>query len=160
GAELGRAAALPDTAEALLTLARLEDMRGETAEAALHREEALDISRRMSDHWSSAFVLNQLGLQARRAAQLERAEALLAESAAVWGESRRLMGQRAALMNLVLLYLERGAVSDSISRGCDMLDLCRELGDTSPTTARCVEIAAQVLGAVGWFEEAVLLLHS
>jgi tetratricopeptide (TPR) repeat protein len=160
GVPLGREAALADTARALLTLARVEDIRADTAQAALHREEALEVSRRMGDPWSLAFVLNDLGAHARRAGELGRAEALLAESQTLWGETGTRMGQRAALMNLVMVLLERGALIRSISLAREMLELCRGIGDTSPTTARCVEIAAQVLNTVGSVDAGVLLIST
>ena len=70
------------------------------------------------------------------------------------------MGARAAVMNLVLVLLERGAISRSISLAREMLDACLDLADTSLTTARCVEIVAQVLSEIGSLDAAVLLVSS
>src|SRR5262249_52961325 len=80
------------------------------------------------------------------------------ESYTLWLQSGSLMGQRAALMNLAVISLERGALERSAAFTRGSLDLCREMADTSATAARCIEIAAGVLHSSGSDETAICLL--
>jgi hypothetical protein len=71
------------------------------------------------------------------------------------------MGERAAVMNLALVTLDRGALTRSTELALESLELSQDMGDDgSATTVRCVEIAAQVLGALASTPAAVTLLAS
>ena len=106
-------------------------------------------------------MLNELSQEARRGGQLEQAQALLEECHVLWRESGTRMGERAAVMNLALVTLDRGALTRSTELALESLELSQDMGDDgSATTVRCVEIAAQVLGALASTPAAVTLLAS
>jgi len=158
GLALGRdAGILAAVAEALVSSARIEAARGHPADARRSREEALTIQRRMGDAWGIAYVLNDLCQQSREEGQLEAAQALEEEALALWSESGSRMGVRAALMNLTVITLEQGARARASELAGEMLDLCHEMADASASTVRCVEIAANVLQALGSAEVALRL---
>jgi hypothetical protein len=141
-----------------VSLAITARARGNDAQARRHLEAALQIQRSLGDAWGIAYVLNDLGQAARRERELERAQAMHEESYTLWLQSGSLMGQRAALMNLAVISLERGALERSAAFTRRSLDLCREMADPSATAARCIEIAARVLQASGSAETAICLL--
>jgi hypothetical protein len=69
------------------------------------------------------------------------------------------MGERAAVMNLALVNLERGAIARSAELARDSLEISQDMrDDDSATTARCIEIAAQVFAALGSTPTAVVLV--
>ena len=161
GLALGRAAGLQsDLAEALGSLGRIEDIRGNRAQARLYREESVNIHRRLGDRWGVAYGLNELSQQARNDGQLDQAQSMLEESHILFRQAGSRMGERAALMNLAVIVLERGALVRSVALALQSLQLCHDIEDASATTARCVEIAAQVLHARGSPETVVRLLAS
>jgi tetratricopeptide (TPR) repeat protein len=95
GLPLARATGLlPETAEALVSLARIDALRGQQARARQRGEEALLIQRQLGDAWGIAYVLNELGSQARHAGDLERAHLMLEQAHALWRTSGSRMGQR------------------------------------------------------------------
>jgi tetratricopeptide (TPR) repeat protein len=122
-------ASLPDVAEALAAVARIESILGEPLPSREHFEQARVIQRRLDDPWESAFVLHALAEQARDEQDLERAQALEDEAFAQWTRSGSRMGQRSALMNLAVLAFDRG----DLGRACELaqraLELCQEVGD-------------------------------
>ena len=136
-----------DMALALLSLGRAATQLGDISLSTTYFDQALRIYRDLQDRWGVASVLNDLGQQARRAGELERAQALHEESHVLWRQSGTRMGERAALMNLALITLERGALERSAALTLQALDMCRDMADASAVTIRCVEIAAEVLGA-------------
>jgi hypothetical protein len=90
-----------------------------------------------------------------------QAQALLEECHVLWRESGTRMGERAAVMNLALVTLERGALTRSAGLARESLELSQDMRDDgSATAARCVEIAAQVLGVLASMPTAVTLLAS
>jgi tetratricopeptide (TPR) repeat protein len=150
-----------ETVQALLCLGRAASLLGNLQQSRAWFEQALTIARQLEDRWSVAYVLNELSQQARRGGQLEQAQTLLEECHVLWRESGTRMGERAAVMNLALVTLERGALTRSAELARESLELSREMRDDgSATTVRCVEIAAQVLGALGSTPIAVTLLAS
>jgi predicted ATPase/DNA-binding XRE family transcriptional regulator len=137
------------TAQAFLCLGRAASLLGDIARSSAWLEQSLTIERRLGDRWGVAYVLNELGQQARRAARLEQAQALLEECHVLWRQAGTRMGERAAIMNLALVSLERGAVVRSAELACDSLELSLDMGDDrSATAVRCIEIAAQILAAL------------
>jgi tetratricopeptide (TPR) repeat protein len=98
---------LADVSEALAALARIESLRGESISSRAHFEEAVAIQRQLGDSWGLAYVLNELGQQARDERDLERAQGLEEEAYTLWMQSGSRMGQRAALMNLAVISFER-----------------------------------------------------
>ena len=79
----------------------------------------------------------------------------------LWRQSGTRMGERAAIMNLALVTLDRGALTHSAELAHESLELSQEMrDDRSSTSVRCVEIAAQVLGALESTRPAVTLLAS
>jgi predicted ATPase/DNA-binding XRE family transcriptional regulator len=150
-----------DTAQALLCLGRAASMLGDLQQSRTWMEEALTIGRQLEDRWSVAYVLNELGQQARRTGQLEQAQAILEECHVLWRQSGTRMGERAAIMNLALVNLDRGGLTRSAELARESLELSQDMrDDKSATTVRCVEIAAQVLGALGATHTVVTLLAS
>src|SRR5205085_12301353 len=138
-----------DLAEALLSLATIAEARGETNVANERLEESLRIQRALGDKWGIAFSLNELGQRVRRLGELERAQSIHEESYDLWRQSGTRMGQRAALMNLALISLDRGHLTQATAYARATLEICREMMDASATTVRCLEIAARVLQAFG-----------
>jgi tetratricopeptide (TPR) repeat protein len=150
GLELARAAGdLPDIADALMSLARDEHRHSELARSRTYREEALELLRRIGDEWGVAFVLNELAQQARGEGEHDRAQVLEAEAYTLWRASGSRMGERAALMNLTVMTFERGDLKEALVLLQGVLNLCKEIGDASATTARCIEISAQLVQAQG-----------
>ena len=155
----GRSArSLPEMAQALLSLARVAEMSVNVADSKRYLEESLQIHRQLEDRWGVAYVLNELGQHARRDGLLEQAQSLHEESHVLWRQSGSRMGERAAVMNLTRILLERGSLIRAVTLAQDGLEMCRDMADGSATTARCVEIAAQVLRACGSAQTAVSLL--
>jgi predicted ATPase/DNA-binding XRE family transcriptional regulator len=151
----------PDTAQALLCLGRAASMLGDAERSRAWFEQALGIGRQIEDRWSVAYVLNELSQQARRAGQLEQAQAILEECHVLWRQSGTRMGERAAIMNLALVTLDRGALTRSAELARESLELSQDMrDDTSATSVRCVEIAAQVLAALGETPTALTLIAS
>lgn len=147
-----------ETALALTSLGRAASLLGNIPQSSAWLEQALTIQRRHGDRWGVAYVLNELGQLARRAGRLERAQALLEECHVLWRHAGTRMGERAAVMNLALVTLERGAFVRSAELARDSLQLSQELGDDgSASTVRCIEIAAQILSALGSTATAVSL---
>jgi tetratricopeptide (TPR) repeat protein len=150
GLELARAAGdLPDIADGLMSLARDEHRRAELVCSRKYREEALDLLRQIGDEWGVAFVLNELAQQARGEGEHDRAQGLEAEAYTLWRASGSRMGERAALMNLTVMTFERGDLKEALVLLQGVLDLCKEIGDASATTARCIEISAQLVQGLG-----------
>src|SRR5207302_11296373 len=89
-----------------------------------------------------------------------QAQSMLEESDVLFRQAGSRMGERAALMNLAVIVLERGALVRSVALALQSLQVCRDIADASATTARCVEIAAQVLHARDAHEIVVRLLAS
>jgi predicted ATPase/DNA-binding SARP family transcriptional activator/DNA-binding XRE family transcriptional regulator len=140
---------IDEIALALMSLGRAASLLGDIPQSSDWLERALTIQRRLGDRWGVAYVLNEFGQVARRAGRFEQAQALLEECHVLWRQAGTRMGERAAVMNLALVTLERGALVRSAELARDSLDLSRELGDDgSATTVRCIEIAAQVLRAL------------
>jgi predicted ATPase/class 3 adenylate cyclase/transcriptional regulator with XRE-family HTH domain/Tfp pilus assembly protein PilF len=161
GLALGRTVAVSsDFAEALMSLASIAEARGDDERANLLLEEAARIQRQLGDIWGVAFVLNDLGQRARRQGLLHRAQSLHEESHALWRESGSRMGERAALMNLTLIALEQHRLDRAAESARAALVLSRDIADASATTARCLEIAAEVLLACHSPELAVRLLST
>lgn len=153
--------AAQETAQALICLGRAASLLGDIQQSRTWFEQALTIARQLEDRWSVAYVLNELSQQARRGGQLEQAQAFLEECHVLWRESGTRMGERAAVMNLALVTLERGALKRAAELALESLQLSQDMRDDgSATTVRCVEIAAQVLGALPSTPTAVTLLAS
>ena len=153
-----RSESLPELAQALLALGRIADLQGDTARAGVYRDECLQIHRQLGDEWGIAYVLNELGQQARREGRLERAQTMLEECLILWRKSGSRMGERSALMNLAAVTFERGLLARSATLARESIDVCRDLADASATTARCLEIASQVIYALAPAETAVSLI--
>jgi hypothetical protein len=144
--------------QALLCLGRAASALDDIEQSRSWFEQALTIARQLEDRWSVAYALNELSQQTRRGGQLE--EALLEECQVLWRESGTRMGERAAVMNLALVTLERGALTRSTELAREGLELSQDMRDDGSATVRCVEIAAQVLGALASTPTAVTLLAS
>jgi predicted ATPase/DNA-binding XRE family transcriptional regulator len=150
---------VPETAQALLCLGRAASLLGDDQRSSAWLEQALTIERRLADRWGVAYALNELGQQARQAGQLEKAQALLEECHVLWRQTGTRMGERAAIMNLALVTLERGAIMRSAELACESLELSHEMRDDgSATTVRCIEIASQILVALDSTRTAVGLV--
>jgi hypothetical protein len=149
---------LADIAGGLMGLARSDQRSGATARSREYREAALRVQRQIGDEWGVAFVMNELGQQARVEGQLARARSLELEAFRLWRASGSQMGERAALMNLTVITLECGNMDEATRLADQVLELCQAIGDASATTVRCIEIAARVLQARGASELAVRLL--
>jgi predicted ATPase len=148
-----------ETAQALLCLGHAASLRGDIQNSSAWLEQALTIERRLADRWGVAYALNELGQQARRAGQLEQAQALLEECHILWRQAGTRMGERAAIMNLALVTLERGAIVRSAELACESLELSHDMrDDDSATTMRCIEIASQILVALDSTRTAVGLV--
>jgi predicted ATPase/DNA-binding XRE family transcriptional regulator len=154
------AASWSEIAQALLSLGRVADAQGRTAESRQLLEESLAIQRRREDDWGVAYVLNELGQRACRDGQLEQAHTWHQESHLLWRKSGSRMGERAALMNLTLVSLARGDPAQAVSFGQACLGICQEIGDSSATSARCIEIGAAVLRGLGKTTTAVVLISA
>jgi tetratricopeptide (TPR) repeat protein len=148
---------LPDVVEALVSLAHIESMQGESQVAVDHFEEAVAIKRRLGDAWGQAYVLNDLAQHARNNRELERAQSLEEEAHALWAQSGSRMGQRAALLNLSVITFEREDLRRARQLVLETLRLCQEIADASATTVRCVEVASEILQAGGAAETVVRL---
>jgi tetratricopeptide (TPR) repeat protein len=148
-----------EAAQAFLSLGRAASLLGDIQRSGAWLEQSLTIERRLGDRWGVAYVLNELGQQARRAGELEQAQAFLEECHVLWRQAGTRMGERAAIMNLSLVTLERGAIIRSAELACDSLELSHDMGDDgSATTVRCIEIAAQILAALDSTRTAVGLV--
>jgi tetratricopeptide (TPR) repeat protein len=148
-----------ETAQALLCLGRAASLLGDSQQSSAWLEQALTIERGIADRWGVAYALNALGQQARQAGQLEQAQALLEECHVLWRQAGTRMGERAAIMNLALVTLERGAITRSAELACESLELSQEMReDASATTVRCIEIASQILVALDSTRTAVGLV--
>ncbi len=148
-----------ETAQALLCLGRAASLLGDLQHSGAWFEQALTIERRLADRWGVAYALNELGQQARRAGQLEQAQALLEECHVLWRQASTRMGERAAIMNLALVNMERGAIVRSAELACESLELSHDMRDDgSAATVRCIEIASQILQALDSTPTAVSLV--
>jgi predicted ATPase len=148
-----------ETAQALLCLGRAASLLGDVQHSSAWFEQALTIERRLADRWGVAYALNELGQQARRAGELEQAQALLEECHVLWRQASTRMGERAAIMNLALVTLERGAIVRSAELACESLELSHDMRDDgSATTVRSIEIASQILEALDSTRTAVSLV--
>jgi predicted ATPase/DNA-binding XRE family transcriptional regulator len=153
-----RVASTPEEAQALLGLGRVTSLMGDPQMSKAWMESALTLLRQLGDRWGVAYVLNEWGQQARRDGELERARTLLEECHVLWRQTGTRMGERAAIMNLALVSLELGATHRAAELALESLELTREIGDDASTTpVRCIEIAAQTLGALGARSTAILL---
>jgi tetratricopeptide (TPR) repeat protein len=152
------AGSLPEISQALWSIGRIADARGDAERSKQLREESLQIQRRLGDRWGVARSLHELGQLARREGQLERAQALHEESHVLWRQSGSRMGERAALMNLAVIAFDRGSPVRAAALTLQVVELCQEMEDASATTARCVEIASDVLLGLGSAEPAVRLV--
>ena len=153
------ASSAPEVAQSLMGLGRVESLGGDLAQSGAWLEQALSVQRELADPWGVAYVLNELGQQAQRAGRLERAQTLFEECHVLWRQAGTLMGERAAVMNLTLVTLQRGAVARSAELAHDSLELSRDMrDDDSAATVRCIEIAAQILAALGSTSAAVGLV--
>jgi tetratricopeptide (TPR) repeat protein len=156
---LGRAdEASSEMAQALLSAGRAAGISGRAEQSRQYFEASLRIYRQLADPWGVAYALNELGLRARRQGRLEHAQAMLEESHVLVRLSGSRMGERSAVMNLARITLERGALARAATLALDSLELCQDMADHSATTARCVEIAAEVLLAADFASIAVSLL--
>ena len=146
-----RAGSAPETAQALMCLGRSANLSGDLERSVGWLERALEVQRQMNDEpWGIAYVLSELGQQAHKAGQLERAQALFEECHVLWRQAGTRMGERSAVMNLASVTLRRGAIVRSAELAHESIELSRDIGDLdSATTVRCIEIAAQVLAALG-----------
>jgi hypothetical protein len=141
-----------------LALGGVAELRGESEQSRQLVEEALQIRRQLEDPWSIAIVLNSLGQKARREGRLEEAQAIHEESYLLWRQSGTRMGERSALMNLAVITLERGDVVRSATLAHDSLLVSQEIADASAATVRCVEVASEVLHALGQADVAVRVI--
>jgi predicted ATPase len=149
----------PDIGQALLCLGRVTTMLGDLQQSTVWLQQALAIQRRIGDRWGVAYVLNVLGQHSRQAGDLVAAQALLEECHVLWRQAGTRMGERAAVMNLALVNLERGAIARSAELARDSLEISQDMrDDDSATTVRCIEIAAQVFAALGSTPTAVVLV--
>jgi transcriptional regulator with XRE-family HTH domain len=140
-----------------IQLLLIESMQGESEAAVAHFEEAIAIERRLGDAWGQAYVLNDLAQHERDHHQLERAQALEEEAHALWVRSGSRMGQRAAMLNLSVINLEREDLRRARELMVQTLRLCEEIADASATTVRCVEVASEILQASQASETVVIL---
>lgn len=151
----------PEKAQAMLGLARVTVLMGDPQQSMSRLEQALILERRLGDRWGVAYVLNEMGLQARRAGRLDQALRVLEESHVLWRQSGTRMGERASVMNLALVTLELGRVQRAAELARDGLELSQDVGDIGSTAAvRCIEVAAQALGALDATVTAVRLIAS
>jgi hypothetical protein len=134
-----------------MCLGRSANLSGDLERSVGWLERALEVQRQLNDEpWGIAYVLSELGQQALKAGQLERAQALFEECHVLWRQAGTRMGERSAVMNLASVTLRRGAIVRSAELAHEGIELSRDIGDLdSATTVRCIEIAAQVLAAVG-----------
>lgn len=154
-----RADSPSETAQALLSLGRAADLLGDVRRSKDWLEQSLTIERQLGDRWGVAYVLQVLGEQARRAGQLVQAQTMLEEGHVLWRLAGTLMGERAAVMNLAMVTLERGRPVRAGELASEALELSLQLRDAgSATTVRAVEIAAQVLWALYQTPDAVGLM--
>jgi hypothetical protein len=102
-------------------------------------------------------VLNDLAQHARNNHELERAQTLEEEAHALWVQSGSRMGQRATLLNLSVITFELDDIGRARELVRQTLRLCQEIADASATTARCVEVASEILQADGALETVVRL---
>lgn len=149
----------PERAQAMLGLARVTGLMGDPQQSMSWLEQALILERHLGDRWGVAYVLNEMGLQARRAGRLDEALTVLEESHVLWRQSGTRMGERAGVMNLALVTLELGRVERAAELARNSLELSQEISDTGSTASvRCIEVAAQALGGLGATATAVRLI--
>lgn len=153
------AAAEPEQAQTLLSLGRAAALLGDQNRARDWLEQSLVIERRLGSRWGVAYVLQLSGELARQADRLEEARGLLEQAHVLWRQAGTKMGERAAVMNLAAVTLQLGQPTQAADLAWNALDLGVQLDDAeSATTARAVEIAAQILRATGLTTTAVRLL--
>ena len=135
----------------LMCLGRVANLSGDVERSGGWLERALEVQRQLNDDpWGVAYVLSELGQQAIKTGQLERAQALFEECHVLWRHAGTRMGERSAVMNLASVTLRRDAIVRSAELAHESIDLSRAIGDLdSATTVRCIEIAAQILAALG-----------
>ena len=85
--------------------------------------------RQLADPWGVAYALNELGAAARRQGRLEQAQSMLEESHVLVRLSGSRMGERATLINLTRITLERGALARAATLALDSLELCQDMAD-------------------------------
>ncbi|HEX4398166.1 MAG TPA: tetratricopeptide repeat protein [Trebonia sp.] len=128
--------------------------RGDTIQAELLGQAALDSARAAADLGAMAQALNVLGMLAARAGDTNAAEKYLRDSLA---EARRLpeLGAAvAALNNLARLLAETGHGTEALALATEALELGSELGDQHRVAALHTNLA-DLLHAAGQREAAV-----
>ena len=128
--------------------------RGDTVQAELLGQAALDSARAAADPGAMAQALNVLGMLAARAGDTAAAEKYLRDSLA---EARRLpeLGAAvAALNNLARLLAETGHGTEALALATEALELGSELGDQHRVAALHTNLA-DLLHAAGQREAAV-----
>jgi DNA-binding SARP family transcriptional activator/tetratricopeptide (TPR) repeat protein len=128
--------------------------RGDTVQAELLGQAALDSARAAADPGAMAQALNVLGMLAARAGDTDAAEKYLRASLA---EARRLpeLGAAvAALNNLARLLAETGHGTEALALATEALELGSELGDQHRVAALHTNLA-DLLHAAGQREAAV-----
>jgi tetratricopeptide (TPR) repeat protein len=128
--------------------------RGDTIQAEVFGQAALDSARAAADPGAMAQALNVLGMLAARGGDTDAAEKYLRDSLA---EARRLpeLGAAvAALNNLARLLAETGRGTEALALGTEALELGSELGDQHRVAALHTNLA-DLLHAAGQREAAV-----
>jgi DNA-binding SARP family transcriptional activator len=128
--------------------------RGDTIQAEVFGQAALDSARAAADPGAMAQALNVLGMLAARGGDTDAAEKYLRDSLA---EARRLpeLGAAvAALNNLARLLAETGHGTEALALATEALELGSELGDQHRVAALHTNLA-DLLHAAGQREAAV-----
>ena len=128
--------------------------RGDTVQAEVFGQAALDSARAAADPGAMAQALNVLGMLAARGGDTDAAEKYLRDSLA---EARRLpeLGAAvAALNNLARLLAETGHGTEALALATEALELGSELGDQHRVAALHTNLA-DLLHAAGQREAAV-----
>ena len=128
--------------------------RGDTIQAEVFGQAALDSARAAADPGAMAQALNVLGMLAARGGDTDAAEKYLRDSLA---EARRLpeLGAAvAALNNLARLLAETGHGTEALALAAEALELGSELGDQHRVAALHTNLA-DLLHAAGQREAAV-----
>ena len=128
--------------------------RGDTIQAEVFGQAALDSARAAADPGAMAQALNVLGMLAARGGDTDAAEKYLRDSLA---EARRLpeLGAAvAALNNLARLLAETGRGTEALALATEALELGSELGDQHRIAALHTNLA-DLLHAAGQREAAV-----